>query len=87
MVWELINEVEMFASITSCKAGSLPFMYLGLPVGKSMSRFDAWNEVINRVNSRLSSWKSRLLSIGGCLTLAKLVLGALPFFYLYFELR
>ncbi|GKB77058.1 putative RNA-directed DNA polymerase, eukaryota, reverse transcriptase zinc-binding domain protein [Tanacetum coccineum] len=49
------NEVEMFARITSCKAGSLPFIYLGLPVGKSMSSFDAWEEVINRFNSRISS--------------------------------
>nr|GEX50686.1 RNA-directed DNA polymerase, eukaryota [Tanacetum cinerariifolium] len=78
----IYGEVEMFARITSCKAGSLPFIYLGLPVGKSMSRFDDWDEVINRVNSRLSSWKSRLLSIGGRLTLAMSVLGALSLYYL-----
>ncbi|PWA94261.1 hypothetical protein CTI12_AA061190 [Artemisia annua] len=42
-----------------------------------MSRFDAWDEVINRVNSRLASWKSRLLSIGGRLTLTNRALGGL----------
>ncbi|GJV63669.1 putative RNA-directed DNA polymerase [Tanacetum coccineum] len=53
---------------------SLPFIYLGLPVGRSMKTIDAWNEVVNKFTRRLSSWKANMLSIGGRLTLVKLLL-------------
>nr|GEY97865.1 RNA-directed DNA polymerase, eukaryota, reverse transcriptase zinc-binding domain protein [Tanacetum cinerariifolium] len=46
-----------------CDHGSIPFMYLGLPVGKRMRFSDGWNVVVNRFRDRLSSWKSKSLSI------------------------
>ncbi|GJT83210.1 RNA-directed DNA polymerase, eukaryota [Tanacetum coccineum] len=47
---------------------------VGTKVGGSMARFDAWEEVMNKVYSRLSKWKMKSLSIGGRLTLLKSVL-------------
>ncbi|GKA02581.1 RNA-directed DNA polymerase, eukaryota, reverse transcriptase zinc-binding domain protein [Tanacetum coccineum] len=41
---------------------------LGSKVGGSMSRVQAWTEVVDRVKSRLSKWKMKALSIGGRLT-------------------
>nr|GEW66455.1 RNA-directed DNA polymerase, eukaryota, reverse transcriptase zinc-binding domain protein [Tanacetum cinerariifolium] len=43
---------------------NIPFCYLGLPVEKNMRNKESWLEVVDRINSRLSSWKSRLLLIG-----------------------
>nr|GEV01037.1 reverse transcriptase domain, reverse transcriptase zinc-binding domain protein [Tanacetum cinerariifolium] len=59
-----------------------PFMYLGLPVEKDMSKVDNWRVVIDRFLNKLSYWKSRLLSIGSRLTLVKAVLSSLPLYFL-----
>ncbi|GJS35663.1 RNA-directed DNA polymerase, eukaryota, reverse transcriptase zinc-binding domain protein [Tanacetum coccineum] len=65
-----------------CLILNTPFTYLGTKVGSSMTRYDAWEEVINKVCSRLSKWKMKSLSIGGRLTLIKSVLTAIPIFHL-----
>ncbi|GJV23279.1 RNA-directed DNA polymerase, eukaryota, reverse transcriptase zinc-binding domain protein [Tanacetum coccineum] len=41
------NEVEALASSIGCAHESLPFTYLGLPVGKRLNSISAWNEVID----------------------------------------
>lgn len=40
-----------------------------------------WSPIIEKVQSKLSSWKSKTLSSGGRLTLVQLVIGSLPLFY------
>ncbi|GJV74418.1 hypothetical protein Tco_1506002 [Tanacetum coccineum] len=65
------TEVDMFARILNCKTGFLPFIYLGLPVGKSKHKVEAWSDVTSHLTFRLSSWKSKLSSISGHLTLTK----------------
>ncbi|GKB88650.1 hypothetical protein Tco_0960922 [Tanacetum coccineum] len=75
------SEVISMASSIGCTHDSLPFSYLGLPVGKRMNLSASWNEVINRFRDKLSSWKAKSLSIGGRLTLVMAVLGSLPVYY------
>ncbi|GJT68519.1 putative RNA-directed DNA polymerase [Tanacetum coccineum] len=75
------EEVNRAAVILNCGYDALPFIYLGLPVGMKMNRVESWSEVIDRFTNRLSSWKSKILSIGGRMTLTKAVLGSLPLFY------
>ncbi|GJW45976.1 RNA-directed DNA polymerase, eukaryota, reverse transcriptase zinc-binding domain protein [Tanacetum coccineum] len=70
------------AAAFNCKCDSLPFVYLGLPVGKRTNIIDSWMEVFDRFQKRLSAWKARSLSIGGRLTLTTTVLGNLPTYYL-----
>ncbi|GKC61877.1 hypothetical protein Tco_1089475 [Tanacetum coccineum] len=41
------------------RSGSLPFTYLGLPIGSNMSRLTHWQGFIDKFNSRLSKWKVR----------------------------
>ncbi|GJZ30222.1 hypothetical protein Tco_0575269 [Tanacetum coccineum] len=49
-------------------------------VGAGMTRHKAWDDVILKLQSRLSKWKAKTLSIGGRLTLLKSVLGASPLY-------
>lgn len=65
-----------------CEPSALPFTYLGVPVGDNMNRKNAWNPIIDKFKSKLSTWKSKTLSFGGRVTLAKAVLGNLPTYYL-----
>ncbi|GJV06848.1 hypothetical protein Tco_1344504 [Tanacetum coccineum] len=66
--------VKNAASKLGCLVLKTPFTYLGTKVGGNMSRKQAWKEVVDKVLSRLSRWKMKLLSIGGRLTLLKSVL-------------
>ncbi|GJW69240.1 RNA-directed DNA polymerase, eukaryota [Tanacetum coccineum] len=56
------------------------FRYLGVMVGAGMTRHKAWDDVVLKLQSRLSKWKAKTLSIGGRLTLLKSVLGASPLY-------
>ncbi|GKB20523.1 hypothetical protein Tco_0854446 [Tanacetum coccineum] len=66
-----LADVESIARSLNCSFSSLPFNYLGHPVGKDMRKIEAWDEVVNRFSKRLSMWKAMLLSVGGRLTLVK----------------
>ncbi|KAJ9538095.1 hypothetical protein OSB04_030828 [Centaurea solstitialis] len=79
------EEVQKVARWLNCKEGSIPFTYLGLPVGDNMAKASAWQPIIDKFKSRLSLWKAKHLSAGGRLCLIKSVLGGLGnyFFSLY----
>ncbi|GKC11569.1 putative RNA-directed DNA polymerase [Tanacetum coccineum] len=77
-----IEKVEAVASLLCCIHDSIPFTYLGLPVGRKMHFCDGLGEVINRLRDRLTAWKARSLSIRGRLTLIKSVLGSIPIYFL-----
>ena len=65
-----------------CKVGDIPFTYLGLPIGGNMSRIHAWDPIVSKVEKKLATWKGRMLSIGGRLTLIKASLSNLPIYYM-----
>ncbi|GJR89914.1 RNA-directed DNA polymerase, eukaryota, reverse transcriptase zinc-binding domain protein [Tanacetum coccineum] len=65
-----------------CMASNLPFTYLGVKVGANMTHINSWQEVIQKVTSKLSKWKAKALSVGGRPTLIKSVLGSLPTYYM-----
>jgi len=76
-----LNEAVM---ALNCKVGSIPFMYLGLPIGGNARRLSFWEQLINRFKSRLSVWKLKHLSLGGRLILLRYVLSSLPVYALSF---
>ncbi|GKF61211.1 hypothetical protein Tco_0181265, partial [Tanacetum coccineum] len=59
-----------------CSVMKTPFKYLGVMVGGNMLMIKARDDMICKLNSRLSKWKLKTLSIGGRLTLLKSVLGS-----------
>lgn len=75
-------DIESLAWVLGCKIGHLPSSYLGLPLGASFKSKSIWNPVIERISSRLDTWKVLLLSKGGRLTLVKVTLAAMPNYFL-----
>nr|XP_043615874.1 uncharacterized protein LOC122587774 [Erigeron canadensis] len=71
------DEVCHLASLIGCKSESLPFKYLGIPMGGTSKRISFWEPIITKFKKRLSSWKANPISIGGRTTLDKAVLGSL----------
>ncbi|XP_071694652.1 uncharacterized protein [Rutidosis leptorrhynchoides] len=78
------DEVENMAKLFGCKVGTIPFMYLGLPVGGNMKRAEYWKPVMDKFEKRLSDWRARSGSFDGRLTLVKSVLNRIPLYYLSF---
>ncbi|KAJ0599091.1 putative RNA-directed DNA polymerase [Helianthus annuus] len=79
------SELDLVASRIGCNTGYFPIKYLGITVGANMNRIANRSPVVENFESRLSLWKSSVLSIGGRITLIKSVLECLPnyFFSLY----
>ncbi|GKA83019.1 RNA-directed DNA polymerase, eukaryota [Tanacetum coccineum] len=76
------NIMKQAAASLGCGVLLNQFRYLGVMVGKCMSRHQAWEDMVLKLRSRLSKWKVKTLSIGGRLTLLKSVLGASPLYYM-----
>nr|GEZ56008.1 RNA-directed DNA polymerase, eukaryota, reverse transcriptase zinc-binding domain protein [Tanacetum cinerariifolium] len=76
------EKVKYAASKLGCLILNTLFSYFGTKVGVTMSRVQAWKEVVDKVKSRLSNWKIKALSIRGRLTLLKLVLGSMHIFHI-----
>jgi len=66
------------ASVINCRRGSIPFGYLGLPIGGDARKLSFWKPVVDRIVNRLSSWSHKFLSFGGRLVLLKSVMSSLP---------
>jgi hypothetical protein len=79
-----VRNGSQLADILCCNIGSLPMMYLGLPLGASFKASMVWNPVLEKVEKRLAGWKKLYLSKGGRLTLLKSMLSSLPTYYLSF---
>ena len=52
--------------------------YLGMPVLQKRINKETFGEVLERVSSRLTGWKSKTLSFAGRVTLTKSVLSSIP---------
>jgi len=59
-----------------------PFKYLGMPVGGVMRGGEFWDEVVNRIKSRLGRRKGIYISMVGRICLIKSVYSFIPLFYL-----
>lgn len=54
--------VENMSNILSCKIEKLPITYLGMPLGLSCKNRRFWKPILDKIEHRLTIWKSRLLS-------------------------
>jgi hypothetical protein len=67
-----------------CNVGSIPFIYLGLPVGDNPRRESTWKPLLESLSRKLGVWRNRFISLGGRVVLLKSVLNSIPSFYLSF---
>nr|GEV54230.1 RNA-directed DNA polymerase, eukaryota [Tanacetum cinerariifolium] len=74
--------VASTARSIGCSTLHMPFNYLSVKVGGTMSKISSWDDVVAKLSSRLSKWKLKNLSIGGRLTLIKSVLSSLPLYFM-----
>ena len=72
------------ASVLNCRTGSIPFLYLGLPIGGDGRKLSFWKPVVDRIRAQLSVWNNKFLSFGGRLVLLKSVMPSLPVYFLSF---
>ena len=70
------------ASQVGCRHSTCPFTYLGFPLCDHMNKCSAWKPVMDKIQSRLATWKAKTLSRAGRLTLIKSVLNNLPIYYM-----
>jgi hypothetical protein len=81
-----VNVSEEFLAMASnflnCRVGTIPFKYLGLPVGANPRKMSTWEPMITVVRNRLGSWGNKYVSLGGRIVLINAVLNAILIFYL-----
>ena len=77
-----MEDVSLLADILGCGIASLLVKYLGMPLGASYKAKHIWDDIIEKIDYRMASWKSKYLSKGGRVTLIKSTLSNLPTYYL-----
>ena len=75
------SELQSLAAVFGCSIGSLPFPYLGLPLGTTRPTMIELAPLVDQVERRLNA-SARFLDYGGRLTLVQSVLSSLPTHYL-----
>lgn len=76
-------EVE-YAQLFGCNTGSTHFKYLGIHMHHRKLSNSDWIMVEEKFQKKLSSWKGKLLSVGGRLVLINSVLTSLAMYMLSF---
>ena len=71
---EAQDDANLYAELFGCGLGSFPISYLGIPIHHRRLTLAEWKHVEERLQKRLSSWKGKLLSLGGRLVLINSVL-------------
>jgi hypothetical protein len=76
--------LRVASAFLNCRVSTLPFKYLGLPVGASPRRATTWEPLLESLRKRLGSWGNKFVSLGRRIVLLNAMLNAIPIFYLSF---
>ena len=68
------DDAALYAELFGCGQGQFPISYLGITIHFRRLTIAQWKNVEERLQKRLSSWKGKLLSLGGRLVLINSVL-------------
>jgi hypothetical protein len=76
------EEAQQLAQIIGCNAATFPFIYLGLPLLNKKLTVSDFEQLVQKIASKLTGWRSALLSIAGRLILMQTILSAMPLYYM-----
>lgn len=76
------EKVRELAALVDVSVGTLPFNYLGVPLGGNPRRKQPWVPLVEKMRTRTAPWRSKFLSLSGRLVLLKDVISAIPVYYL-----
>lgn len=76
------SEIENFTTITAIRSASSLDKYLGFPILKGRAKKADFDFIVDKMQSRLASWKHRFLNKAGRLALATSVLSLIPSYYM-----
>jgi hypothetical protein len=83
---EAQDDAGLYADLFGCGQGQFPIRYLGIPIHYRRLTIAEWKCVEERLQKRLSSWKGKLLSLGGRLILINSVLTNMVLYMISFFL-
>lgn len=55
---------NVYSKIFTCKVGSFPMKYLGLPIHKKRLLNKDWKSAKNKMEHKMGGWQGKLQSIG-----------------------
>jgi hypothetical protein len=76
--------LERACTFLNCRIGTLPFTYLGLPIGANPKSLTTWNPLLSQIRKQLFSWRNKHISLGGRIVMINAVLNSIPIFFLSF---
>lgn len=76
------EEILPLANSRFYKVDKLPIQYFDLPIGANPRLKGIWDLMMENFDRKLSSWKKRYLSMGGRVTLIKVIMSNLPVYYI-----
>lgn len=85
MIYFFNNTLNLQAQVTAILGflnGSLPLVYLGLPLTIKEVTPNFWNSILERIQRKLAGWIGSLLSHDGKLQLLSIVLQGIPIYFL-----
>jgi len=78
-----MDKIIFFNSL-KCNQLEILFKYLAMKIGGNPRTLAFWKSVIDKIKSRFSTWKGKIISMAGRICLIKSILNALPLFYFSF---
>ena len=78
------KEQDTYRQLFGCELCSLPFSYMGISIHHRKLSNKEWKCIEDRIEKKLSCWKSKLMSYGDRLVLINSVLTSMPMFLLSF---
>jgi len=70
------------ATYLNCSQMSIPFPYLGIPIGANPRSSAIWDPIIKKCERKLAKCKQKYISFGRRVTLIKSVLNSIPIYFL-----
>lgn len=68
------------SNIFACLISLFPFSFLSILIGANPRRSSLWEPILSKIRNKLSSWKGKVVSLGGHVTLTISILNSIPLF-------